>query len=40
MGWGGGMAVGYTAGGFLHLLLVLVVIVILVRILQGRDPLQ
>lgn len=31
--------VGYGTGGLLHLLLVIAVIVILLRIIQGRRPL-
>jgi hypothetical protein len=29
----------YTLGGFIHLLLVLALVVIVVRVLQGRRPL-
>ena len=31
--------VGYSAGGLIHILLVIAVIVILLRIIQGRKPL-
>ena len=34
--WAVGLVSAYTMGGFIHLLLVLAVIVILVRIIQGR----
>ena len=34
--WLLGMVSSYTMGGFIHLLLVLAVIVILVRLVQGR----
>ena len=34
--WALGLVSAYTMGGFIHLLLVLAVIVILVRIIQGR----
>ena len=34
--WLLGLVSSYTMGGFLHLLLVLAVIVILVRLIQGR----
>ena len=34
--WVLGLVSSYTLGGFIHLLIVLAVIVILVRILQGR----
>jgi len=31
--------VGYGAGGIIHILLVIAVVVILLRIIQGRKPL-
>lgn len=31
--------VGYSAGGLIHILLVIAVIMILLRIIQGRKPL-
>jgi hypothetical protein len=34
--WGLGMLTAVTLNGFIHVLLVLAVIVVLVRILQGR----
>ena len=34
--WALGLVTSYTMGGFIHLLLVIAVIVILVRIIQGR----
>ena len=34
--WLLGLVSSYTMGGFIHLLLVLAVIVVLVRIVQGR----
>jgi len=34
--WGLGLVTSYTMGGFIHILLVLAVIVVLVRIIQGR----
>lgn len=34
--WILGFATSYTMGGFIHILLVIAVIVILVRIIQGR----
>jgi hypothetical protein len=37
--WGLGLVSSYTLGGFIHVLLVLAVVVILVRIIQGRRPL-
>lgn len=30
--------IGYSAGGFIHVLLVIAIIVILLRIIQGRKP--
>ena len=37
--WLLGFVSSYTMGGFIHLLLVLAVVVIVVRVLQGRRPL-
>ena len=34
--WAVGLVSAYTMGGFIHLLLVLAIIVVLVRIIQGR----
>ncbi len=34
--WALGLLSGYTLGSFIHILLVLAVIMILVRIIQGR----
>jgi hypothetical protein len=34
--WLLGVATSYTLGGFVHVLLILAVIVVLVRIIQGR----
>jgi hypothetical protein len=36
--WALGVVSSYTIGGFIHILLVLAVIVILIRIIQGRRP--
>ena len=36
--WLLGLVSSYTMGGFLHLLLVLAVIVMVIRLLQGRSP--
>ena len=36
--WLLGMVSSYTLGGFIHILLVLAIVVILVRVLQGRAP--
>ena len=35
--WVAGMVTSYTMGGLLHLLLVVAVIVVLVRVIQGRS---
>jgi uncharacterized protein DUF5670 len=34
--WLLGMVSSYTMGGFVHLLLVLAIIVVLIRVIQGR----
>ncbi len=34
--WVLGLVTSYTMGGFIHILLVLAIIVIVVRVLQGR----
>jgi hypothetical protein len=34
--WAVGMVSSYTLGGFIHLLLVVAVIAVLIRIIQGR----
>jgi len=36
--WLLGMVTSYTLGGFLHLLLVLAIIAMLIRVIQGRNP--
>jgi hypothetical protein len=37
--WMLGLVTGYTMGNFIHILLVIAVIVVLVRVIQGRRPL-
>jgi len=37
--WLLGLVSSYTLGGFIHILLVLAVVVLLVRVIQGRRPL-
>jgi hypothetical protein len=37
--WLLGLVSSYTMGGFIHLLLVVAVVVIVLRVLQGRRPL-
>ena len=36
--WALGMVTSYTMGGFIHILLVLAVVVMAIRIIQGRNP--
>lgn len=36
--WLLGMVSSYTVGGFIHILLVLAIIVVLIRVIQGRSP--
>jgi hypothetical protein len=36
--WLLGMVTAYTLGGFIHLLLVLAIITVLTRVIQGRNP--
>lgn len=36
--WLLGMVSSYTMGGFIHILLVIAIVLILVRIIQGRRP--
>jgi hypothetical protein len=36
--WLLGMISAYTLDGFIHLLLVIAVVVVLVRVIQGRNP--
>jgi hypothetical protein len=36
--WLLGFITGYTMGGFIHILLVIAIIVVLVRVIQGRRP--
>jgi len=37
--WLLGLMTSYTLGGFIHVLLVIAIIVVLLRIIQGRRPL-
>jgi hypothetical protein len=37
--WALGLVTGYTIGNFIHILLVIAIIVVLVRVIQGRRPL-
>jgi hypothetical protein len=36
--WLVGVVSSYTLGGFIHLLLVLALVVMLIRIIEGRNP--
>ncbi len=36
--WLLGLVSSYTMGGFIHLLLVVAVVVIVLRVIQGRSP--
>jgi asparagine N-glycosylation enzyme membrane subunit Stt3 len=36
--WLLGMVSSYTLGGFIHILLVLAIAAVLIRIIQGRNP--
>ena len=37
--WLLGLVSGYTMGNFIHILLVIAIVVVLVRVIQGRRPL-
>ena len=37
--WLVGLMASYTLGGLIHILLVIAIIVVLIRIIQGRKPL-
>jgi hypothetical protein len=36
--WLLGMVTSYTLGGFIHVLLILAIVAIVVRVIQGRRP--
>jgi hypothetical protein len=36
--WLLGMVTSYTIGGFIHVLLVIAIVVVLLRVIQGRRP--
>ncbi|MEO8447022.1 MAG: lmo0937 family membrane protein [bacterium] len=36
--WVLGMVSSYTMGGFIHILLVIAVVVVIIRLIQGRNP--
>ena len=37
--WMVGLVSSYTMGGFIHILLVIAIVVILIRVIGGREPL-
>ena len=36
--WLLGLVSGYTIGGYIHILVVIAIVVVLIRIIQGRKP--
>ena len=36
--WALGLVTSYTLGGFIHILLVIAIVVVLIRVIQGRRP--
>jgi len=36
--WLLGMVTSYTLGGFIHILLILAIAAVLIRVIQGRNP--
>jgi hypothetical protein len=36
--WLLGLVTSYTMGGFIHVLLVVAIVVVLIRVIQGRRP--
>jgi len=36
--WALGMVTSYTMGGLIHILLVIAIVVVLLRVIQGRRP--
>jgi Family of unknown function (DUF5670) len=38
--WLLGIATSYTLGGLVHILLVIAIVVVLLRVIQGRSPLR
>jgi len=37
--WLLGLVTAYTLGGFIHILLVIAIVMVLLRVIQGRNPL-
>lgn len=38
--WVLGLVTSYTIGGFIHVLLVIAIIMVLIRIIRGQNPVQ
>lgn len=38
--WFLGFVSSYTLGGFIHILLIVAIVVIVIRLLQGRNPVE
>jgi hypothetical protein len=38
--WLLGLLSGYVLGGFIHILLVVAIVLFLIRIIQGRNPIE
>lgn len=38
--WAIGFLGGYASGGLIHILLVIAIVVVLLRVIQGRKPLE
>mgnify|MGYP001577917086 FL=1 len=38
--WLLGIVTAYTLGGLIHILLVIAIVVVLLRVIQGRNPLR
>jgi len=38
--WLLGLATSYTLGGLIHILLVVAIVMVLIRVIQGRNPLN
>ena len=36
--WLLGLVTSYTLGGYIHILLVIAIVVVLIRVIQGRNP--
>jgi hypothetical protein len=38
--WLLGVVSSYTLGGYIHILLVIAIVVVIIRVIQGRNPLK